>query len=115
MIDTFRIQRLPIEQNLRKLRSDIIQIIRHQQRCGQNCPHSHLCTTLFNAQTEIAQQQHIRIVPCSRSGIRRDPMLFGGKVLRNGFHRIPRIIDVAPVSPQIAMLFDECEVRLRRE
>lgn len=93
-----------------KFRCHSIQIIRHDQRCRQHGPDRHLRLALFQTQSKVSDQQHVRIVPVSRTSIRLNSMLVLCKVFNNASHRFPRVLNVVPISPQIAVLFDQLKI-----
>ena len=94
---------VPILKNCLKFRFNSSQVIGHDKRCSQHRPNGHLHATLIDSQTIISDNQHIRIIPMTRSRMRLNATLVRGKVVGNLSHRLPRVINIIPISPQITV------------
>lgn len=58
---------------------------------------------------------HIRVIPMAGPRVGHDDVLVVSVVVYDRLDRGPRVLDVVKVAPQIAVLYDRCEVRLERE
>ena len=54
---------------------------------------------------------HVGVVPMSRTMVRGKTILIVSKPLDNGVDTVPRIIDIGPISPQVAGLCDGSVIR----
>lgn len=85
----------------------------HQQRRRQYRPKRHLRFALFVTETEVTDDQHVRIVPVSGAGVGHDRVLIVAVVIDDALHAGPGVLDVVEVAPEIAVLYYRSVIRLQ--
>lgn len=88
-----------IDQDFPEFRANIFQVSRQEKWSCQNTPYRHLGSGLINRQAVVANEQHIWVVPVSRTCMWLDACLIFSKVFRDLFQGFIRILNVIPVSP----------------
>jgi len=92
-----------ILQNGLILWSDRPEIDRHEQWRRQYGPDRHLRFALLVAQPKVADNQHIGIVPVTRSSVGYNCILIVAIIIDNAFYARPGILDVIKITPKIAV------------
>ena len=78
------------------------QVDRHEKGGGEDGPHGHLRLALLVAQPKVADDQHVGIVPVARAGVGNDGVLVVAVVVDDAGHRLPTVLDVVKVPPDVA-------------
>lgn len=87
----------------------------HEQRRRQYGPERHLRFALLVAQSKVADDQHVGIVPVARTSIGYNRVLIVTVIVDDAFHACPRVLDIVIVTPEITMLCYRGIVWLRKK